>query len=278
MSEIIRNYQIENELGHGAFGVTYRGIDITTNHIVAIKTINLSAQNSAGISIDSVMEEVDHLREITADECNRYIACYIDSFIHTFRGNPTLFIISEYIDGMTLYDFMIKYNVINDPRILWPIYLQLILGLKYIHSRNYAHRDIKLENIMITNEFLIKYIDFGISCNDTCGGIGGTSLYMPPEMYRENSPNSLKASKAHDVWSLAIVMFNLAHGPNIFPFDTSNTKNIALAPQYAPDYNFDDGRTNEFLLYLLVNDWVSRPVIREILDYYTDNISTIPFF
>jgi len=95
-----------------------------------------------------------------------------------------------------------KNEIIPSPNILWPLFLQLLLGLNFIHNKGYSHRDIKPNNILITKDYTIKYIDFGIAClaecrvsecTNICGGINGTLNYMPPEFLL----NLLMACKIH---------------------------------------------------------------------------------
>lgn len=275
----IRDYIIDRELGRGGFGVTYLGYDNKTRNPVAIKTIKLSGKSK----LEEINEEIRMLADLTGDKCNKYIACYYDSFQDYVDGEDTVFIVSEYVDGMSLADFMERYQGNIPPNILWSIYTQLLLGLKYIHDNGYAHRDIKPENILITNDYVIKYIDFGLSCVERCkmkectstcpnNTNSGTILYMPPEFYNKNIKTDLEGSQSRDIWALTMVMFELAHGLYVYPFNTNNSsqeeimKNISLAPTYAAGYTLDDGRTNLFLDAIIINDWRKRPTVDQCID------------
>ena len=291
----VRNYQIGKELGRGTFGVTYYGYDTVKQREVAVKTIDINKSISIGSDLSSINDEIQTLREITGTDCSKYIACFYDSFQDNFQGVPTMFIISEYIKGNSLTDFIIANNAQIHFTVLWPLYLQLLIGLKFIHSKGYAHRDIKTDNILITEDFTIKYIDFGLaclqrcqvtSCTNTCKGLGGTLFYMPPEFFNGTYVESLEASQAHDMWSLAIVMSEMALGIRNFPFkllkDDNSTclpedqimAHIAQAPEYYADYQLDfkDGRTNKFLDSLLVNNWRKRPNVWTAKRMFVNNV------
>jgi len=289
----VRNYQIGQELGRGTFGVTYLGYDAINGRQVAVKTIDINKSREMGADLDSINEEINTLKEISGDNCSKYLACYYESFQDSFNGVDTMFIISEYINGGSLTDFIRNNNGSIPPSVLWSLYLQLLLGLRFIHERGYAHRDIKPDNILITEDYTIKYIDFGLaclqqcrvmSCTNTCKGTPGTLLYMPPEFFNGTHEDSVSASKAHDVWALALVMFELAHGLNIYPFQIftpdgsavlSNEQmmaNIAQAPTFSSNYTLDDGRTNIFLNSLLIQNWHSRPTVEIAQDILNDQV------
>lgn len=299
---VIEHYKFERELGRGSFGVTYLAINILSNEQVAIKTINLETAKRNGSNIQLINEEINTLIDLTND--NQYcdadlntsylnvhnnIACYYDTFTRNINETYIVFIVTEYIKGISLRDFIINNDGILQPNVMWPLFVQLVNGLKYIHDRGYSHRDIKPSNILITSDYIIKYIDFGLACvgrckNNTkcsniCRGKPGTIYYMPPEYFSSKYKSSLSAAKSHDIWSLGVVMFEMANGNKKYPYMSNEilnnkiiplkkdkiVKNIANAPTYYSNYSFDDGRTNYFIMYMLSNDWRERPNIDQCL-------------
>lgn len=287
----IDNYIIDKELGRGTFGVTYLGEDRNTGGVVAIKTIDVQKSAKSGANINDINDEINTLKELAAGTCSRYIACYYGSFDGTLDRVETIFIVSEFIDGGSFTKFIEQYGK-SEVNILWPVTLQLLLGLQFIHNRGYAHRDIKPDNILITKDFTIKYIDFGLaclkqcrinSCMNTCHGTPGTLLYMPPEFFSGQRQDSLEAAKAHDVWSLSLVLFELYNGLYNFPFNIRDStgnfippdeiqQHIMIAPEFGSNYLLDDGRTNRFLDGLLVNNWEQRPKVLQAIARFLNNV------
>jgi len=284
------NYQILRELGRGTFGVTYLGYDKVNQRNVAIKTINIENSLKHGADIKSINEEIETLRDLSG---NKYIAEYYESFDGQLDNAPTKFIISEYISGGSLKKFIALNQGMLEPSVLWPLFLQLILGLQYIHEKGFAHRDIKPDNILITDDYTIKYIDFGLTCLDTCRiesctnrckGIGGTVLYMPPEYFNKSFEFSIDGAQAHDIWSLMLVFFELSNGSYNFPFTIMENgtllTNDEIIPhranrEYSSNYQLDDGRTNIFLDQLVVTNWRQRPTIVETMSLFNDIVLSV---
>lgn len=292
----INDYKLYEELGRGAFGVTFLSFDRLNNRTVAVKTIDLRAAEAKGVKLADLENEVRILKDVSTPG-SPYVAQYYNAFRADYNGVPTAFIVSEYVEGSTLTAYINSEQGRLPPSTLWPLYVQLLEGLRYIHKSGIAHRDIKPDNILITKDSTIKYIDFGLGCLESCQrremrqpgsityekicqnncmGTPGTILYMPPEFFNNTRVNGLDSAKAHDVWSLVLVMYELANGLLRFPFTVLNptntallpqeevVKHIAAAPEYGSSYAYDDGRTNVFIDSLVVPDWKRRLTAAEI--------------
>lgn len=101
------------------------------------------------------------------------------------------------------------------------IFYKILKGVAFIHQSNYSHGDIKLENVIIFNNNLIKLIDFGFSnnCmfNNFIERFWGTPQYMAPEIINKVKYNSKKS----DVWALGILLYKLLTGKYLFHGDNN---------------------------------------------------------
>ena len=121
-------------------------------------------------------------------------------------------IIFEYCDGLDFFEFLEKYNNLNDNLFYFK---QLIETVSYLHGKGIAHMDLKLENIMIdVNKKQIKLIDFGDAryykknnSSEICleKGVHGTYEYMSPEMFKSVDYNPEKS----DIWACGIIFYEL---------------------------------------------------------------------
>lgn len=289
-------YALQNKLGEGGHGVTYKGFDKITNSSVAVKVVDISKIKQDSELMREIMDEVNIARYLGKSGCNRYMACLLDNFQGKFKGINSLFIVSEFVPGLTLHDFLNSNPGVLNSHFLWSVFLQLILGLKFIHDKGVAHRDIKLTNILITPKSQIKYIDFGISCNrrcdesfctDFCQDKGsGTTLYMAPEDFTSGMGNTALAM-ARDVWSLSVVMYQLCNQKR-YPFNLRDQNGNYLSPEgvaknivsqsFPSNYSGDDGRTNEFMKQLLEygKPISKRSKIDQLLAYQVEEIMAKP--
>lgn len=271
------DFQIIKRLGSGAFGVTY--LADYKGKQVAAKEFLLPAGGELDPKFKETVErEISNLRILSGTVCSKYMACYIGTVEQSVQGRMTTFMLSDYVDGFTLYDVFEKANKVL-PFTLWPLMAQMILGLSYIHSKGFAHRDIKPENIMITKDFTIKYIDFGLACRNTCklcpdtckGNYFSSSMFEPPDYTKQ--PNNIEVEQGHDVWSLGITFYEMANGINSNPYNMIGNKIDFFTGIVRPsNYPYDgDSRTDLFIMSILLEDW-RRSNINQILARFKENI------
>jgi serine/threonine protein kinase len=297
----LKNYQLVRELGRGAFGVTWLAVDLQGNQY-AVKVIDYQAAVNMGMSAEQILGEAASLQDLASGNCNRYVVCYYGSWDFTYLGNRYVAIISDYVDGMTLSDYLQQPQFQNargtmPPQELWALITQLFLGLQWIHSQGYAHRDIKTQNIMITRDGQIKYIDFGLACTrkcnqngcvDSCIGGAGTILYEAPEMFNGTYQQTLAGAMARDVWAVILVCYELAGGNYRLPFTVSDSlgqwlptaqivQNILTQPHLPAHYQMDDGRTAIVLQSMVVNDPTMRPNINQVINAWMVEVNARPY-
>lgn len=137
---------------------------------------------------------------------------------HLTENSNYYFFIYEYIDGLNLFEY-IKNNKNMPQNNIFNIIYQLASALKFLHSHNIIHCDLKLDNVIVTNDLKIKVIDFDLSiiCNNNEGyvanSIFGTMQYIAPESY-----DLCVYSKKSDIWQLGIILYIMI--TNHFPHQT----------------------------------------------------------
>lgn len=143
----------------------------------------------------------------------------IIKLLDIFENSDNYFIVIEYMEGKDLFDYIQKRSFILTETRVKQLVCQLIIATRYIHDFGIVHRDLKLENIMmsdVTNNAKPKLVDFGlariISPNETANEPFGTLGYVAPEVLKKK-PYSFSC----DVWSIGCIMHALLTGS--LPFD-----------------------------------------------------------
>ena len=124
------------------------------------------------------------------------------------------YILTEYAPHGTFFNLVMNKGLVNE-KIMRTYYHQLIEGLEYIHSQGIAHLDLKLENLLLGDDYNLKIIDFDQSQNieeNTELAFFGTPCYRAPEVWN----NSCSKFFAADIYSLGIILFVMKS--NGFPF------------------------------------------------------------
>ena len=151
----IFQYQIKGKIGEGMFGKVKLGIHLFTKEKVAIKIFD-----KGKIKKDKEQEYIE--REISIlKKLNHYNIIKLYNIIHT---DNFIFLIQEYVPNGELLHFLESSENINlSEKDICKIYQQIISGIEYLHEVGIAHRDLKLENILLNFKNDIKIIDFGLS-------------------------------------------------------------------------------------------------------------------
>ncbi|XP_041662435.1 serine/threonine-protein kinase Nek5-like isoform X2 [Cheilinus undulatus] len=199
----MNKYEVGRQIGEGAFGKAFlvRDKGEGESRQCVVKQINLRKM--------SAREKEASKKEVTL--LSKMKHPNIVTFIDSFQERGSLYILMEYCDGG---DLMKKINMqrgvyFSEEQVInW--FVQICLGLKHIHDRKILHRDIKSQNIFLTNGGMkVKLGDFGIArmLNNTmelARTCVGTPYYLSPEIC-ENRPYNNKT----DIWSLGCVLYEL---------------------------------------------------------------------
>jgi serine/threonine protein kinase len=203
IGKTILQYKIIEELGRGGMGAVYKAQDTKLDRFVALKFL----------PSDQIATEQNKARFIqeakAASALNHPNVCTIHDIQ---EDDGQLFLVMEYIDGVTLRD---NTQSFNEKKIL-DIGTQVAEGLAAAHEKGIVHRDIKPENIMIRKDGIAQIMDFGLAKLHEKGGVSrltkaGTTLgtlgYMSPEQVQ-----GLETDHRTDIFSFGVVMYELLAG------------------------------------------------------------------
>ena len=208
--QTISHYKILDKLGEGGMGVVYKAFDKRLERTVALKFLPKHL-----ISSDEEKQRFT-LEAKAAAGLNHPNICTIHN-IGEHEGKQ--FIVMEYIRGNTLRR-KLKDDKKRDQNRYISYSVQIIKALKEAHSKGIIHRDIKSENIMVTEDDRIKVMDFGLAKLKgspqvtRTGNTVGTVTYMSPEQLRGDT-----VDERSDIWSFGILLYEMLTGELPFKDD-----------------------------------------------------------
>ena len=219
---LTEKYLVGKVIGYGGFSIVYIGYDLVNKKKVAIKEYFPKKYCSRIIKKNDVyiFEKNKELYNkglkrfyYEADILNKHSNLLgIVTFYDFLKLNKTLYIVMEYIDGITLEEYIIESGGILKEEISISIILKLISTIEVIHSNGFIHGDISPENIFITTDGEIKLIDFAtiinINMNNGKEFIIIKDGYAPEEKYRKNS----KIGIYSDVYSISATLYRMVVG------------------------------------------------------------------
>ncbi|CAL9076653.1 unnamed protein product [Musa textilis] len=194
-------YMLGDEIGKGAYGRVYKGLDLENGDFVAIKQVSL--ENIPQEDLNIIMQEIDLLKNLNHKNIVKYLG--------SIKTKTHLHIILEYVENGSLAN-IIKPNKFGPfPESLVAVYIaqQVLEGLVYLHEQGVIHRDIKGANILTTKEGLVKLADFGVATKLTEADVNthsvvGTPYWMAPEVIEMSG-----VCAASDIWSVGCTVIEL---------------------------------------------------------------------
>lgn len=245
------------DLGAGAFGKACVVKCKRTSKKYVAKVIQIKGLSA--IALDRCVTEVAVLSACSHANIVRYIEAFVNE--------GSLCIVMEYASGGDLQQRIDKQNgtlFASESVLDW--FLQVVMALEYIHSRNILHRDLKPQNIFLTDSGIVKLGDFGIarvlsSCEDLASTRIGTPFYISPEICRGQQYNS-----SSDMWSAGCLLYQMCtlHVPfHAVHFDELVGKIVKA--EYAPIPSQFDDIIHQLISKLIVENPEQRLSATEIV-------------
>ncbi|XP_031565522.1 serine/threonine-protein kinase 33-like [Actinia tenebrosa] len=258
-------YEFGEMLGKGSFGVVKEAKHIETGTRWAIKAVNKEKAGSSAVKLLErevmILKKIEHEHLVHLEEI--------------YETSKRMYLVMELCDAGGLEKLLEKKKRLTEKE-TWTVIKQLASAVAYLHDFDIVHRDLKLENILLShpvgNELLnIKITDFGLSI--VKGGVGsdsmmqsvcGTPIYMAPEVI-----DDLGYSQQCDIWSIGVIMFTLFTGRPPFMADTEE-KLYELIKKGEVDFSDECWETchesaRNLLLGMLKVDPAHRRTAKEIL-------------
>ncbi len=217
----LSHYKLGRILGFGGFGITYEAKDLELKRKVAIKELlpsDFATRDGVRVA-PKTQADVDTFQwalQRFMEEGRILAACDHESIVcvhEIFQANGTGYMVTDFLDGESLGDWLEKLDRTPSEDELWTILSKLMEGLEVVHENGYLHRDIKPENIIITRDGSPVLIDFG-SARLAVGGKTRamtavlTPAYAPFEQYHESG----NQGPWTDIYSLGAVMYRAMVG------------------------------------------------------------------
>ena len=220
IGEVLGNrYELMEKIGEGGMAIVYKARDNKLSRLVAVKILKKEFANNKDIA-DKFKKEATEV----ANFSDANIVNVLDVG-HEEEGNIDYFVM-EYVNGKTLKDLIVGNGKLNYTTAI-SIAIQIAKALECAHKNNIIHRDVKPQNILVTESGLVKVTDFGIAKSSTSATITNTTTIMGSAHYL--SPEQAKGTfidLRSDIYSLGIVLYEMVTG--ILPFDGESPVTIAL--------------------------------------------------
>ncbi|XP_057190916.1 TRAF2 and NCK interacting kinase a isoform X5 [Triplophysa rosa] len=205
-------FELVELVGNGTYGQVYKGRHVKTGQLAAIKCMDVTGEEE-----EEIKAEINMLKKYSH---HKNIATYYGAFI---KKNPPgmddqLWLVMEFCGAGSVTD-LIKNTKGNSLREDWTAYIsrEILRGLAHLHNNKVIHRDIKGQNVLLTENAEVKLVDFGVSAQldrtvSRRNTFIGTPYWMAPEVIAcDENPEATYDYKS-DLWSLGITAIEMAEG------------------------------------------------------------------
>eukprot|EP00190_Bangiopsis_sp_CCMP1999_P002016 CAMPEP_0198729334 /NCGR_PEP_ID=MMETSP1475-20131203/17125_1 /TAXON_ID= ORGANISM="Unidentified sp., Strain CCMP1999" /NCGR_SAMPLE_ID=MMETSP1475 /ASSEMBLY_ACC=CAM_ASM_001111 /LENGTH=339 /DNA_ID=CAMNT_0044491945 /DNA_START=289 /DNA_END=1305 /DNA_ORIENTATION=+ len=219
-------YDLRERIGHGAFSVVMRGRVRSDGKPVAVKVVeNRSDHEFLTEREILILSQVEHENIVRTYD--------------VFEARKQTFFVMEYMSGGQLYDVIAEAETFSE-KISREVLKDILLGVRYLHSKNIVHRDIKPENLLCENPSIpppVKIADFGLSnylgvdrgdnlLKSFCGSLN----YLAPEMIKGDG-----YGKSVDLWAVGVIFHQML--TSLFPFDYSSPHEYLAKVSAGPKFD-----------------------------------------
>ncbi|PXF47253.1 putative myosin light chain kinase [Gracilariopsis chorda] len=218
------DYELGEQIGEGAFATVHKGRRKSDGAVVAIKKV--IKQQFDMMTYRELQREMYSMKHVKHDGI---IAAY-----DVYNYQKEVYFILEFMEGGSVKDLMGKHGGLITEKTAASITRQVLLALAYLHDNGYAHRDIKLENILCVSGDLNKtrvcladfgYVNFFEDERDECmKSLIGTPVYVAPEIISEKP-----YSAAVDLYAIGVMVYRMLCGEYPYDGEEDHDKTMALA-------------------------------------------------